>query len=136
MGWLQHQLKHSEIFRQNLPRLVSDADRQEHLCQMKAEFDAAWERLTLDDFFLYRDGLAEGSGRLGLPWIGAPGQRIDDETWVRVMTPRPLRVVEDERGGLRLLALGRVWQFHAEDSLMESETPLASARMLAPSARA
>jgi len=31
-----------------------------HRRQMKAELDASWERLTLDDFFLQRDGLAEG----------------------------------------------------------------------------
>jgi hypothetical protein len=32
--------------------------QSQHRRQMKAELDAAWERLTLDDFFLQRNGLA------------------------------------------------------------------------------
>ena len=92
LQWLAGRLRQSEVFRQDLPRLASPAERVAHTKRLAAELLAAWDDGNLlERYFSELDALAEPRAQLSLPWsatahVVPPGA----DARVRLLAPRPL----------------------------------------------
>jgi Cupin superfamily protein len=126
LAWLAQQLRESELFRRDLPRLASPAERDAHVRQLGAELQGAWQANLLERYFNEQDAQAEPRAQLSLPW-SATAQLLppDQNARVRLVAPRPLDLQVAE-GIVEFCCQKKRWRF-AADALLVLK-PLADAR--------
>jgi hypothetical protein len=115
LGWLQEQLRGSEMFRMDLPRFASAESRAAHMQKLKQELLSRWNDDLLEDYFHERDAMASPRNHFGLPWSVLPDALpAGEEFAVRLATPRKLVIVDDPDGAaFSFKSLGREWRFAA-----------------------
>jgi hypothetical protein len=127
LRWVTDQMRASEIFRTDLPRFSSSAERARHLEQLRRELLTELDRDVLSRYVAELDGAAEARPRLGLPWVVTPsGLPPSPQVRVRLIAPRPLdlQVVD---GIVEFSCLKKRWRF-APESLVVLQ-PLAERRI-------
>jgi len=126
LTWLAGQLRASEIFRRDLPRFATMAERAAHVRQLREELHAACDEELLERYFAELDAMAEPRARVSLPW-GASGEAAlpDARARVRLLAPRPLEF-KVEAGVVEFSCHKKRWRF-AADALAVLR-PLASGR--------
>jgi hypothetical protein len=115
LTWLAEQLRASEIFRRDLPRFASTAERAAHMEQLGEELRGAWEAGLLERYFSEQDAQAEPRAQLSLPWSARTTQFVhsDRDTRVRLVAPRPLDLkIED--GAVEFCCHKKRWRFAAD----------------------
>lgn len=91
LRWMSDRMRASEIFRADLPRFSSSAERARHLEQLRKELLTEWDQDVLARYFAELDGAAEARPHLGLPWTVTPeGLPSSPQATVRLTAPRPL----------------------------------------------
>lgn len=114
LRWLSERLRASELFRGDLPRLASAAERAAHNARLREELLAAWDEDLLGRFYEELDARAESRARVELPWAATPGAAPPaGATIVRMLAPRPLKL-EEAGGVVEFDAMGRRWRFAAD----------------------
>ena len=111
LRWVSDRMRASEVFRADLPRFTSSAERARHLEQLRKELLAALDGDVLTRYFAELDGAAEARPRLGLPWVTAPlGSPFSPQATVYLAAPRPLdlQVVD---GVIEFSCLKKRWRF-------------------------
>lgn len=127
LRWVSDRMRASEIFRADLPRFSSSAERTRHLEELRKELLAEWDRDVLSRYFAELDGAAEARPRLGLPWVVTPSVLPSSpQAMVRLTAPRPLdlQVVD---GVIEFTCLKKRWRFASEALLILR--PLAERRV-------
>lgn len=119
LRWVAERLRASEIFRKDLPRFASDAERAAHVSQLRREFLALWDDAgTLKRFFEEQDGTAMARAHLSLPWSArAEVLPASNQTLVRLLAPRPLEL-KTENGVVEFSCLRKRWRFAADALLV------------------
>ncbi len=116
LRWLSDQVRASELFRQDLPRLASTTERAAHNARLREELVAAWDDSLLERFYEDLDARAEPRARVSLPWMATPDATPPEGgTIVRLLAPRPFRL-EASNGVVEFDAMGQHWRF-AEGAL-------------------
>jgi hypothetical protein len=120
-------MRASEIFRADLPRFSSGAERTRHLEQLREELLAEWDRDLLSRYFAELDGAAEARPRLGLPWVVTPsGLPTSRQAKVQLTAPRPLDL-QVLNGVVEFCCHKKRWRFASEALLILH--PLAERRV-------
>ncbi|HEY0101067.1 MAG TPA: cupin domain-containing protein [Pyrinomonadaceae bacterium] len=113
LAWLAGQLRASELFRQDLPRFATPAERAAHVERLGEELRAAWDAGLLERYFKEQDAQAEPRAQVSLPW-SALTQPVpaDQDVRVRLVAPRPLdlQVVD---GVVEFCCHKKRWRFAA-----------------------
>ncbi|HEX7317879.1 MAG TPA: cupin domain-containing protein [Pyrinomonadaceae bacterium] len=113
LRWVSERVRASELFRSDLPRLASPAERAAHNARLREELLAAWEEDLVERFYEELDARAEPRARVALPWAATPGAAPPEgPTVVRMLAPRPLKL-EDAGGVVEFDAMNRRWRFAA-----------------------
>jgi hypothetical protein len=113
LSWLAGQLRASETFRRDLPRLASPAERAAHVQRLGEELLAAWDENLLERYFGELDAMAEPRARLNLPWSAtADGGLPVEGARVRLLAPRPLDL-KVEAGAVEFSCHKKRWRFAA-----------------------
>jgi hypothetical protein len=116
LRWLSERLRAREMFRRDLPRLTSRAERAAHSARLRAELLAAWDDSLIESFYEDLDARAEPRPRVGLPWVAMPDAAPPEvSAVVRLLAPRPLKL-EAAGGVVEFDSMGHRWRF-AEDAL-------------------
>lgn len=114
LRWTTERLRESEIFRKDLPRFSSDAEREAHVSQLRSELLAGWDNDLLKRYFDEQDATAEARPRLSLPFsASASVLPSSDHTLVRLLAPRPLKL-KAENGVLEFSSQKKLWRFAAK----------------------
>ena len=116
LSWLSQNVRASETFRRDLPRLAPAHERAADNARLREELLAAWDDAAIERFYEDLDARAEPRARVPLPWVATPGAAPPaDSTIVRLLAPRPFRL-EAAGGLLEFDSMGQRWRF-AEDAL-------------------
>jgi ribosomal protein L16 Arg81 hydroxylase len=118
LRWLTEQMRASETFRRDLPRLSSETERAAHVALMREELLAEFDARSLERFYEESDAHADPRANPNLPW-GATPQVIPQskQALVHLVAPRPLKFEFDAgAGAFEFSALKRRWRF-AEEAL-------------------
>ncbi len=114
LRWLGERMRASELARQDLPRFAQPAEQTAHLARLRAELFAAWDAITLNDFFNQQDAQAQPRPQLDLPWsalVDAPA--LADDARVRLTAPRPIDFQVDATGIVAFNCNNKRWRFAA-----------------------
>ena len=116
LRWLSEQVRASETFRQDLPRLASPAERAAHVARLREAMLAAWDDAALERFYEDLDARAEPRAHVALPWVATPDAAPPvGSTVVRLLAPRPFKL-EAAGGVVEFDSMGNHWRF-AEGAL-------------------
>jgi hypothetical protein len=128
LRWLTDRMRASEIFRQDLPRFYSRAERRAHIEQLRRELLARWgEEDLLERYYSEADAVAEPRAHLSLPWSATNAiLPPSGETLVRLTAPRPLDL-KIEEGVLEFSCHKKRWRL-AGDAILILR-PLAHGRV-------
>jgi hypothetical protein len=127
LRWVSDRMRASEIFRADLPRFSSSAERARHLEQLRQELLAEWNEDVLSSYFAELDGAAEARPRLGLPWVATPSVLPSSpQATVRLTAPRPLDLQVLD-GVIEFSCHKKRWRFAADALLILR--PLAERRV-------
>ncbi|MGB9178112.1 MAG: cupin domain-containing protein, partial [Pyrinomonadaceae bacterium] len=128
LRWVSERLRASEIFRKDLPRFTSDAERAAHVSELRREFLDQWDDAELlKRFFDEQDAVAEARACLSLPWSAASEVLpSSNQTLVRWLAPRPLEL-KTENGVVEFSCQKKRWRFSADALLVLR--PLAERRV-------
>jgi hypothetical protein len=111
LRWLSEQVRASETFRRDLPRLASAGERAAHNARLREELLAAWDDSLVERFYEELDARAEPRARVALPWLATPDAAPPEgPTVVRLLAPRPFRL-EAANGVVEFDAMGQHWRF-------------------------
>jgi hypothetical protein len=114
--WLAERLRARELFRRDLPRLASEAERRAHAARLRRELLAEWGEDPVGRYLDELDAVASPRPRLGLPWTATPGiLPAEGGAAIRWMPPRPVEL-KAEGGVVEFCCLRRRWRF-AEGAL-------------------
>ena len=112
VAWLAEELRSSPLFRQEIPRLVSPADRQAHADRLRAVMLDAWGPDLVDRYLARCDATVRPRPRVGLPWVALPDTLPpSDDTVVRLFTPWPAVIRPTADGAVELAVNERQWRF-------------------------
>ena len=116
LGWLQEQLRASELFRQDLPRFALPEAKAEHAEKLRQELLTRWNDNVIDDYFKERDAMAQPRNHPGLPWtVLSEALPPGDGFSLQFAPPREVRLVDAPDGSsFSMKCLGREWRFAAE----------------------
>ncbi|HYE65717.1 MAG TPA: cupin domain-containing protein [Pyrinomonadaceae bacterium] len=111
LRWLTERMRASEVFRQDLPRFSSGAERAAHLERLRREFLAEWSADLLERYFEDSDAMASARARLSLPWSAMPEVLPPtNDTLLRLTAPRPLNF-RIEGGVIEFACQQKRWRF-------------------------
>ena len=117
LRWFSEQLRASEAFRRDLPRMSSTRERAAHLNRLREEMLEAFNDGLLERFYDEMDARADSRARVELPFDATPRQMPASlNARVRLLAPRPLKL-EASCGVVEFDSLKRHWRF-AEDALL------------------
>ncbi|MEO6393213.1 MAG: cupin domain-containing protein [Pyrinomonadaceae bacterium] len=114
LGWLQDEMRSSELFRQDLPRFNSAEQRKEHGARMRSELISRFDDRLIEEYFESRDARVQPRAVLGLPFT--PTSDLlppSDDFRVRMASPRSLKFVDEADTAFSFTAASRVWRFAA-----------------------
>jgi hypothetical protein len=113
LNWLAGRLRASELFRRDLPRFASTAERAAHVARLGEELRGAWTDDLLERYFSEQDAQAESRAQLSLPW-SATAQTLpaDKGARLRLCAPRPLDL-QIADGVVEFSCLKKRWRFAA-----------------------
>ncbi|WP_260479064.1 cupin domain-containing protein [Kibdelosporangium aridum] len=112
VNWLADQLRIEELFRGDLPRFGTEAERHEHATRLKAGIEALLTPHVIDRFLTDRDAHGPALTRIGLPWAATSDLLpANDTTAVQLLTPRA--VLQHQDTTVTLLASGSRFTFGA-----------------------
>lgn len=118
LRWATERMRSSEIFRKDLPRFATEAERAAHLAALRQELLAEWDDDLLKRYFAELDGAADARTRLSLPWsASADVLPSAPETRVRLLAPRPLDL-KIENGVIEFSSQKKRWRFTADALLI------------------
>jgi hypothetical protein len=91
LRWLTERMRAAELYRRDLPRFATPAERAAHTASLREQLLAAFDDELMEVYFAEYDAGAEPRPRLGLPW-SASGELLPAEadSLVRFLPPRPL----------------------------------------------
>jgi ribosomal protein L16 Arg81 hydroxylase len=117
LTWLAAQLRASELFRRDLPRFASSAERAAYVRRLGEELHVAWDDRLLERYFKEQDAQAEPRrAQLSLPWSAAGAAQLvpaDPDARVRLLAPRPLDL-QIEDGVIEFRCHKKRWRFAAD----------------------
>jgi hypothetical protein len=106
VAWVADQVRADELFRTDVPRFATVAQRQAHAIQLRARLVELLDDGIVDRFLTDRDVQAPAHPRPGLPWSATPDLLPDDDhVEVRLLTPRA--VLTREEGTIVFAAIGK-----------------------------
>ncbi|MBC7932679.1 MAG: cupin [Rubrivivax sp.] len=113
LRWLAEQMRASEAFRRDLPRMASAPERAAHIARLREELLAEMGDALLERFYGDMDAQAESRARPNLPWGATPEMMpAAGCAIVRLVAPRPLKF-EMAEGAVEFSALKKRWRFAA-----------------------
>jgi hypothetical protein len=114
-AWFMDRLRESAAVRQDLPRLGTAADREEHLQRLRAAWEEAWHPKLLEEYFVYLDARASFRPYFGLPWTARPAIVPTSETgWsVKWLVPRPIERCQNGQQNVVVRGNGKELTFSA-----------------------
>ncbi|WP_380144037.1 cupin domain-containing protein [Kibdelosporangium aridum] len=112
VNWLADQLRTEELFRGDLPRFGTEAERHDHATRIKDGIEALLDQHVIDRFLTDRDAHGPALTRIGLPWAATSDLLpANDTATVRLLTPRA--VLQHQDSTVTLLASGSRFTFGA-----------------------
>lgn len=114
LGWLQDELRSTELFRQDLPRFASPGERAEHVARLRAQLIARFEGDLIQEYFDSRDARVQPRAVPGLPFTPTSDLLPESDRFrLRIASPRELRLVDEVDGAFNFAAASRTWRFAA-----------------------
>ena len=127
LRWLADRLRSREIFRQDLPRFSSSAERMAHAGRLREELLEEWDGSLLERFYRDADAMAEPRAYLNLPWsVMTEALPPSNDALVRLTAPRPVDLKAEE-GVIEFSCQKKRWRL-AESALVVLR-PLAEGRV-------
>ncbi len=115
MNWLAERLREHAIFRQDLPRFASPAERANHAERLCRQLVESWSPDLLDRYFAHSDAAAQPRAQFSLPWsASAEPAPLGDSMLVRWLAPRPVAFQSNGAGAIEFTCQGRRWKFAAK----------------------
>lgn len=114
LGWLQDELRSSELFRQDLPRFASPKQRSKQVARLRAELISRFDDRLIEEYFESRDARVQPRANLGLPFTPTSDLLpLSDDFCVRLASPRTVKLVDEADGSFSFAATSRTWRFAA-----------------------
>lgn len=120
LRWFTERLRASEIFRQDLPRLSSSAERDARMERLRGELLDQWSDDLLESYLNDCDAMAQPRARLSLPWSATPEVLpASDDALLRLTAPRPLDLqIGSPPGVIEFACNGKRWRFAQEAAII------------------
>ncbi len=111
LQWSAEKLRECEVFRQDLPRFASNAEREDRLTQMRQELIKHWDSNLIERYFADLDEKAEPRASFDLPWsVTSQTLPRSEDTIVRLNTSRSI-TLETSDGVVAFACNGKRWSF-------------------------
>jgi ribosomal protein L16 Arg81 hydroxylase len=111
LKWMTEQLRLEPFVRMDLPRFGTAEEQAAYIDQIRSTFLGMCDRDALSRFFSRSDAMAAPRPRFSLPWsVLDEGLPPNDETGIRITSPRPLQIDVHE-SWVEFLSQGRRWRF-------------------------
>lgn len=111
LKWMTEQLRAEPFVRMDLPRFGTAGEQAAYIAQIRSAFLGLCDHDALSRFFNRSDAMAAPRPRFSLPWsVMDEGLPPNDDTGIRITSPRPLQI-EAHESWVEFLSHGRRWRF-------------------------